>query len=892
MRAEMSQLLAAKSKSRATSPGSRNHSQSLKPSLSPNVTSWDDGMDQKDLFGIMMMQKVADSESEVLAAGGSSEALQDVVLDLQLQIQRKNCVNGLVLLRSHLDAFRQEHNNLCACIAQWRRGAGVEEGQRVRDLKREVVQLRTCMATQATYIEELHEKQALVEATKSMSLASTSQRQKREALNGMSREELLSEVDRLYQSCDDASSRAIETQQQAALETQCYVMEVEKEFHRLQRQLLCAASRLLFAALQPVISGAVSMMNNAVRLWKEMSGIMNRSLSSVRSLNCSVSPEPFISEGTVVDSRQLESLSLLENENEVLRSSVRHFTTELEKSQEEVAMWSTELEQRTAMVEARVDAERQASSTRLRRTTDLAAAAMARVRGTGFLLRLITSWRGRSASDQGFRRRAEKQARRLREELAQVEDMERELARLSEVEASTKAKEQVIRATLISAVAASARRARKKERLSFAWMQWKLMLSREGTENAAQRVRMLMQQEMKNSKKHASQVAGVKSILYLLVTRGEITRKATGFQEWRQVTINRETVEHIEEVFTRKQRDLAEQAEQSARRRMTKLKKEAALRILSLRLVSKRWMGGARAFYHWAQTRRSGAAMFQEEEARRYEAEARAEDISTRAAAAHQKLRVRLTAVLTRRILVGAIEKSLRSVMEWWRATTIKQCEQCQGRLHELLEMKADVVHEETMRQVEALNLERDAIISQSLRQLQQENEALAKQVAEGMARTPDLTRCTTSTTTTVTPFNNTRDVNFTPVSRSTLANSSPGMRGPKPGRGNHMPQRKQVKGSSDSMSPLPGVNRTENWSTPATTPSQTGRPLPKHPIGTRPSRPELITGLDNNSDGGRERSRADPGLIKVATAAALSPPPKRLAAREGPPAPGSPQAA
>jgi hypothetical protein len=45
-------------------------------------------MDQKDIFGIMMMQKVGEMECEVDAVGGSREALQDVVLDLQLRMRR------------------------------------------------------------------------------------------------------------------------------------------------------------------------------------------------------------------------------------------------------------------------------------------------------------------------------------------------------------------------------------------------------------------------------------------------------------------------------------------------------------------------------------------------------------------------------------------------------------------------------------------------------------------------------------------------------------------------------------------------------------------------------------------------------------------------------------
>ena len=45
-------------------------------------------MDHKDIFSIMMMQKVGAMECEVDAVGGSHEALQDVVLGLRLQIHR------------------------------------------------------------------------------------------------------------------------------------------------------------------------------------------------------------------------------------------------------------------------------------------------------------------------------------------------------------------------------------------------------------------------------------------------------------------------------------------------------------------------------------------------------------------------------------------------------------------------------------------------------------------------------------------------------------------------------------------------------------------------------------------------------------------------------------
>lgn len=59
-------------------------------SVSPQVpSSWDQAdMDHKDIFSIMMMQKVGAMECEVDAVGGSHEALQNVVLGLRLQIHR------------------------------------------------------------------------------------------------------------------------------------------------------------------------------------------------------------------------------------------------------------------------------------------------------------------------------------------------------------------------------------------------------------------------------------------------------------------------------------------------------------------------------------------------------------------------------------------------------------------------------------------------------------------------------------------------------------------------------------------------------------------------------------------------------------------------------------
>jgi len=70
-------------------------------------------------------------------------------------------------MRANLAAVRREHSSFRNCVfnlvTNWQRNAGVEGGLRVRELKREVAQLCTCMATQATTLNlELHEARAAV----------------------------------------------------------------------------------------------------------------------------------------------------------------------------------------------------------------------------------------------------------------------------------------------------------------------------------------------------------------------------------------------------------------------------------------------------------------------------------------------------------------------------------------------------------------------------------------------------------------------------------------------------------------------------------------------------------------------------------------------------------
>ena len=285
-------------------------------------------------------------------------------------------MNRLMMMRSNLALANRFLKTALVLVTNWQINSGMSGISRVRDLKTEIGQLRTCMVTQATYIEELHEARAVAEAAKEVSRVSTPHRPTQEALMKMSSKELLQEIDRLYSACDEASSRGLEMQQQAALETQCYVVEVEKEFHLLQNQLHHVSGQLLRSVLRPITSNCITA-QDAVRTWRAQSGRIQPA-----SASCSLSPKAawlmsameLENDELKCSMRRLESyvantdVDALENENEVLRSSVRHFKTELEAAQEEVAMWNAEMEERTALVEARIMAEKQASANRLRRT--------------------------------------------------------------------------------------------------------------------------------------------------------------------------------------------------------------------------------------------------------------------------------------------------------------------------------------------------------------------------------------------------------------------------------------------------------------------------------------------------------------------------------------------
>jgi len=508
-------------------------------------------------------------------------------------------------------------------------------------------------------------------------------------------------------------------------------------------------------------------------------------------------------------------LEALENENEVLRSSIRHFTSELERSQEEVSMWSSEMEERTTLVEARIVAERQVSVNRLHRTTVLAAAAMSRARHTGFVLSLVTAWRGTSASDQGFRRRAEKEARRLREELSQVENMERELSRLAEVELSMNAKEQILESKVIAATSTAACRARRKERESYGLMQWKLLLSRDGTDNAAQRARGVMQQELKNAKHHSSQVAGVKLLLDLLVTRPELRRKMLGFQRWCFLSHDRQMKDNLEDEFALKQRGAAQDAEEGALRRVRKIKKDTTVRVLFLQLKSQTLMAGSRAFYQWAQTRGSRMGAWQEEEARRLMAEERAEEVALQASTAHRKLKVKAAALMMHRSICGGLERSLQSAFQWWLAVVAHKSVPCAPTL---LQEEIARVKEETLREVEAVVMDRDVVVREALHQLQRENEELSRELESANANI----KAGGASIARLSP----EACHMIATARPSLASS----------RFSNSPAQ-QMQPAKGSPMPLPRARRhlrdkgtAATFTTPSLTPTSAARPLPKHP--------------------------------------------------------------